>query len=64
MFVTSFPTLTAPSPASNDDVNFKIRVNPNQFSTGLSASGGVPELKVTGDVLSITHAVRSTTTDQ
>ena len=64
IFVTSFPTLTAPSPSSNDDVNVKIRVNPNQFSTGLSASGGVPELKITGTVLSITHAVRSTTTDQ
>jgi len=39
-------------------------MDPNQFSTGLSASGGVPELKITGDVLSITHAVRSDGTDQ
>jgi len=39
-------------------------MDPNIFSTGLSASGGVPELKIQGDVLSITHAVRSTTTEQ
>ena len=64
IFVTSFPTLTAPSPASKDDINIKIHMDPNQFSTGLSASGGVPELKITGDVLSITHAVRSDGTDQ
>ena len=64
IFVTSFPTLTAPSPSTNDDVNIKIHMDPNIFSTGLSASGGVPELRIQGDVLSITHAVRSTTTEQ
>jgi|TARA_B110000438_G_scaffold30051_1_gene29192 hypothetical protein len=64
IFVTSFPTLTAPSPSTNDDVNIKIHMDPNVFSTGLSASGGVPELNIKGDVLSITHAVRSTTTEQ
>ena len=64
VFVTSFPTLSAPAPTTNDDVNIKIHMDPNQFSTGLSASGGSPELKVTGEVLSITHAVRSDGTDQ
>jgi hypothetical protein len=64
VFVTSFPTLSAPAPTTKDDVNIKIHMDPNTFATGISASGGSPELTITGDVLSVTHAVRSTTTEQ
>ena len=33
IFVTSFPTLAAPAPTTNDDVNIKIHMDPNNFST-------------------------------
>ncbi len=65
IFVTSMPTKTGPSgfPTEND-VNIKFVLDVNTFSTGLSPSGGVPEITVSGTVLSITSALRSTTTDQ
>jgi hypothetical protein len=64
IFVTSFPTLAAPAPTTNDDVNIKIHMDPNNFSTGLGSSGGSANLTISGEVLSITHAIRSDGTDQ
>jgi len=65
IFVTSMPTLSGPvGSTSENDVNLKFVLDPSGFSTGLGASGGSPEITVTGTVLSITSALRSTTTDQ
>ena len=66
IFVTSFSTLSGPagSDVLENDVNIKFVLDPNSFSTGLSANGGSPELSVSGAVISITSALRSTTTSQ
>ncbi len=65
IFVTSMPTLSGPAGATTEnDVNLKFVLDPSGFSTGLGASGGSPEITVSGTVLSITSALRSTTTDQ
>lgn len=65
IFVTSMPTLSGPSGfTTQNDVNLKFVLDPNGFSTSLGASGGSPEITVSGTVLSITSALRSTTTDQ
>jgi hypothetical protein len=66
IFVTSFSTLSGPAGADvlKNDVNIKFVLDPNSFSTGLQANGGSPELSVSGAVISITSALRSTTTSQ
>lgn len=65
IFVTSMPTLSGPAGATTEnDVNLKFVLDPSGFSTGLGANGGSPEITVTGTVLSITSALRSTTTEQ
>ena len=50
--------------SSNNDVNIKFVLDPNVFSTSLSANGGSPELSVSGAVISITSALKSNGTDQ
>ena len=65
IFVTSFPTLLGPAGfTTENDVNLKFVLDPNTFSTGLGTSGGSPNLTISGTVVSITNALRSTTTEQ
>ncbi len=65
IFVTSFQMLAGPSgDLTNDVINLKFVLDPNTFSTGLGASGGAPDLTVSGTVVSITTAERDTQVDQ
>lgn len=65
IFVTSFDTLSGPSgSATEDKVNIKFVLDPSGFTPSLGASGGVPEIIVSGQVKSITSALRSTTNEQ
>jgi len=65
IFVTSFTMLTGPSGSTTQkNINLKFVLDPSSFSTSLGSSGGSPTLSVSGTVISITSALRSTTTDQ
>ncbi len=65
IFVTSFALLSGPAGFTTEkNVNLKFVLDPSTFSTGLGATGGAPSLTVGGTVVSITNALRSTTTDQ
>lgn len=65
IFVTSFTTLLGPDLDTNEkDVNLKFVLDPSTFSPTLGASGGSPEISISGTVVSITSAIRSTTTEQ
>ena len=65
IFVTSMPMLTGPAGfVTQNNVNIKFVLDPSGFSTGLGPQGGSPNITVSGEVVSITSALRSTTTDQ
>lgn len=65
IFVTSFDTLAGPSGSPTEDkVNIKFVLDPSEFRPSLGASGGAPEIVVSGQVTSITSALRSTTNEQ
>ncbi len=65
IFVTSFTTLSGPAGSSTeDDVNLKFVLDPSKFTPSLGASGGSPSITVSGTVVSITNALRGTTTEQ
>ena len=65
IFVTSFQMLDGPTgDESNDVINLKFVLDPSTFSTGLGASGGAPNLTVSGTVVSITSAERDITSEQ
>lgn len=65
IFVVSMEMLTGPSGSSTSkNINFKFRLQPSSFGTGLGNAGGAPTITVGGTVLSITSALRSTTTEQ
>lgn len=65
IFVTSFTTLSGPvGDLLDNDVNIKFVLSPDSFTSSLGASGGSPEIIVSGIVTSITNAARTTTTDQ
>lgn len=61
IFVTSLITL---DPNSNDTINLKFVLDPTTFSTGLGASGGSPDITVSGTVISITSALKASNEDQ
>ncbi len=61
IFVTSFPTLDT---GGTPDVNIKFRLDPHTFATGLGPQGGAPDITVTGIVLSITSALKSSDSEQ
>ena len=62
IFVTSFQALD--SPDSKDFINLKFRLMPNTFASGLGASGGSPVLDISGNILEVTDAIRTTTSEQ
>jgi len=62
IFVTSFQTLD--SSDNKDYINIKFKLMPNSFSSGLGASGGSPTLDISGNILEITDAIRTTTNEQ
>lgn len=65
VFVTSFPTKIGPAGDTGDDkINLKFVLDPNTFTPTLGASGGVPEISISGIVLRVTDAIRSSTTEQ
>jgi hypothetical protein len=65
IFVTSFETLSGPSGFTTENtVNLKFVLDPSNFAPSMGASGGSPEIVVSGIVLSITDASRSTTSEQ
>lgn len=65
IFVTSFTTLLGPAGSTTeDDVNLKFVLDPSTFTPSLGASGGSPEIVVGGIVVSITSALRETSTEQ
>ena len=65
IFVTSMEMLSGPAGSTSEDtVNIKFVLDPAGFATGLGSSGGAPSITVTGEVLSITSALRSTTSEQ
>lgn len=65
IFVTSFENLAGSSPYDTSRfVNLKFVLDPSSFTSSLGASGGSPEMIVSGAVKSITSATRSTTSDQ
>lgn len=65
IFVTSLKMLLGPVGfTTQDTVNLKFVLDPSTFSPSLGASGGSPEITVSGIVVSITSALRSTTSDQ
>ncbi len=65
IFVTSFEMLLGPSGATTEkNINLKFVLDPNTFTPSLGASGGAPSITVGGIVLSITSAIRATTTEQ
>ena len=61
VFVTSFPTLDS---STNNDVNIKFVLDPSGFDTGLGGTGGSPDITVSGKILSITSALKASTTSQ
>jgi len=61
IFVTSFNTLDT---GINPAVNLKFVLDPSTFTPSLGASGGSPEMIVSGTVVSITSAIKETSTDQ
>ena len=65
IFVTSFTTLTGPAGSTTEnDVNLKFVLDPSTFTPSMGSSGGSPEMTVSGTVVSITSALRETTTEQ
>ncbi len=65
IFVTSMEMLLGPSGSTDEDtVNIKFVLDPTTFSPSMGASGGAPSITVSGDVLSITSAVRDSTSEQ
>jgi len=65
IFVASFENHEDISPpfSTENKVNIKFVLDPSDFSTGQGV-GGSPEISISGTVLSITSALRSTTTEQ
>lgn len=65
IFVASFENLAGPAGFTTEKyVNIKFVLDPSNFTPSLGASGGSPEIVVSGAVKSITSALRATTSDQ
>lgn len=65
IFVTTMEMLTGPAGDTLDDtVNLKFRLDPANFTTGLSSSDGSPSIEISGTVLSIQNALRAVDGDQ
>lgn len=65
LFVTSFAMLTGPAGSTTEsNINLKFVLDPSTFTPSTGATGGSPSITVSGTVVSITNALRATTTDQ
>jgi len=65
VFVTSMKMFVGPSGATDEDtINLKFILDPHQFETGLAGNGGSPEMKISGQILSVSEVIRDTTSVQ
>ncbi len=65
VFVSTLETLIGPAGSTNEKfINLKFLLDPNQFTTGLGANGGSPDVQISGNILRITEVIRDTTGSQ